>query len=57
VSRRLGYEDNGLSRTNTPTGVTELQHVRLTRERWQPGQWPVELSGVEATLPWFGLSG
>lgn len=57
VSRRLGYEDNGLSRTDTPTGVTELQHVRLTRDRWQPGQWPVEVSGVEATLPWFGLSG
>jgi RimJ/RimL family protein N-acetyltransferase len=56
VSRRLGYEDNGLSRTDTPTGVTDLQHVRLTRDRWRPGTWPVEVSGVEATLPWFGLS-
>ena len=57
VSRRLGYVDNGLSRTDTPTGVTELQHVRLTRDRWQPGQWPVEVTGVEGTLAWFGLSG
>jgi RimJ/RimL family protein N-acetyltransferase len=57
VSRRLGYVDNGLSRTDTPTGVTELQHVRLTRDRWQPGQWPVEVTGVEATLAWFGLGG
>jgi RimJ/RimL family protein N-acetyltransferase len=57
VSRRLGYVDNGLSRTDTPTGVTELQHVRLTREQWRPDGWPVEVSGVEPTLPWFGLSG
>jgi RimJ/RimL family protein N-acetyltransferase len=56
VSRRLGYVDNGLSRTDTPTGVTELQHVRLTRESWRPGRWPVEVAGVEAALPWFGLS-
>jgi RimJ/RimL family protein N-acetyltransferase len=57
VSRRLGYVDNGLSRTDTPTGVTELQHVRLIREHWQPGQWAVEITGVDAALPWFGLSG
>jgi RimJ/RimL family protein N-acetyltransferase len=57
VSRRLGYADNGLSRTNTPTGVSELQHVRLTREAWRQGQRPATVSGVEACLPWFGLSG
>jgi RimJ/RimL family protein N-acetyltransferase len=57
VSHRLGYVDNGLSRTDTPTGVTELQHVRLTREHWRPGQWSVEVAGVEAALPWFGLNG
>jgi RimJ/RimL family protein N-acetyltransferase len=57
VSRRLGYVDNGLSRTDTPTGVTELQHVRLIREQWQPGEWAVEITGVDAALPWFGLSG
>jgi RimJ/RimL family protein N-acetyltransferase len=56
VSRRLGYADNGLSRTNTPTGVSELQHVRLTREQWQAGQRPAAVTGAEACLPWFGLS-
>jgi RimJ/RimL family protein N-acetyltransferase len=57
VSRRLGYVDNGLSRTDTPTGVTELQHERLTRDRWQPGRWPVEVAGLETARAWFGLSG
>lgn len=57
VSRRLGYADNGLSRTNTPTGVSELQHVRLTREEWLAGQHTATVAGVEACLPWFGLSG
>jgi RimJ/RimL family protein N-acetyltransferase len=56
VSRRLGYVDNGLSRTDTPSGVTELQHVRLTREQWQPGQWPVEVTGLKPALAWFGLN-
>ncbi len=60
VSRRLGYADNGLSRTNTPTGVTDLQHVRLTREAWHAGETgraPARVRGIEACLPWFGLSG
>jgi RimJ/RimL family protein N-acetyltransferase len=57
VSRRLGYADNGLSRTNSPTGVIELQHVRLTGERWRADSHAVEVAGVEPCLPWFGLSG
>jgi RimJ/RimL family protein N-acetyltransferase len=62
VSYRLGYADNGVSRTNTPTGPFDLQHVRLTRETWQAAQASqasgrfVEISGVEACLPWFTLS-
>ena len=56
VSRRLGYADNGLSLTNTPTGVSELQHVRMTREAWHAGQRTATVSGVEACLPWFGLT-
>jgi RimJ/RimL family protein N-acetyltransferase len=55
VSRRLGYVDNGLSRTNTPTGVAELQHVRLLAETWRAGRHRVEIEGVEDCLPWFGL--
>jgi RimJ/RimL family protein N-acetyltransferase len=53
VSYRMGYVDNGLSRTNTPTGPFDLQHVRLTREAWRAGGRTAEVSGVEACLPWF----
>ena len=56
VSRRLGYADNGLSRTNSVNGVVELQHLRLTREVWAAGGHHVEVSGLEPCLPWFGLT-
>jgi RimJ/RimL family protein N-acetyltransferase len=56
VSRRLGYADNGVSRTNSPTGVIELQHVRLLAETWRAAPHHVEVSGFEACRPWFGLS-
>jgi RimJ/RimL family protein N-acetyltransferase len=55
VARRLGYVDNGLSRTNTPTGPWELQHVRLTRQAWRDGGRTAEVTGLEACLPWFGI--
>lgn len=55
VSRRLGYADNGVSLTNSPTGVIQLQHLRLTRERWLADGHRVDLSGADACLPWFGL--
>ena len=55
VSHRLGYVDNGLSRTNTPTGPFDLQHVRLTREVWRRGGRTAEVAGLDRCLPWFGL--
>jgi RimJ/RimL family protein N-acetyltransferase len=55
VSYRMGYVDNGVSRTNTPTGPFELQHVRLTREAWRAGGLTAEVAGVAACLPWFGI--
>jgi hypothetical protein len=55
VSYRMGYVANGLSRTVTPTGPFELQHVRLTREAWRAGGRTAEVTGVEACLPWFGI--
>jgi len=55
VSRRLGYVENGISLTDSPTGVVELQHLRLTREGWAPH--PVKVTGLEACLAWFGVSG
>ena len=48
VSYRMGYVDNGLSRTNTPTGPFELQHVRLTREAWRAAGRTAEVAGFEA---------
>lgn len=55
VSHRLGYVDNGISRTDSPAGVVELQHLRLTRATWQAAGHVVEVSGLEPCLPWFGL--
>ena len=55
VSHRMGYVENGLSRTITPTGPFELQHVRLTREAWRAGGRTAAVTGVEPCLPWFGL--
>jgi RimJ/RimL family protein N-acetyltransferase len=56
VSRRLGYVDNGLSRTRSPAGVIELQHVRLPADAWRAADHPADIVGIEACLPWFGLS-
>jgi RimJ/RimL family protein N-acetyltransferase len=55
VSRRLGYTDNGVSRSDGPRGPIDLQHLRLTRETWRATPHAVEIEGVAACLPWFGL--
>lgn len=57
VSRHLGYRDNGVSLSDSPTGPTELTHLRLTAERWRAsGQGrAVDVEGLEPCLPWFGL--
>ena len=57
VSRRLGYADNGLSRTNSQAGVIELQHLRLLAETWRTAGHRVEIEGVAACPQFFGLSG
>ncbi|GAA2137516.1 GNAT family N-acetyltransferase [Nocardioides koreensis] len=57
VSRRLGYVENGVSRTDSPAGVVELQHLRLTRDVWAARGHRVEVAGLGPCLPWFGLSG
>ena len=57
VSRRLGYADNGVSLIRTASGVEQLQHLRLTRDRWAADGHSVEVAGMDACLPWFGLSG
>jgi len=57
VSRRLGYADNGVSVIRTAAGAEQLQHLRLTRDRWVADAHAVTVSGIDACLPWFGLSG
>lgn len=57
VSRRLGYADNGVSLIQAAAGAEQLQHLRLTRERWLADLHTVEVTGIDACLPWFGLSG
>ena len=55
VSRRLGYAENGVSRTDSPHGVVELRHLRLTRETWRAAGHRVAVDGLEPCLAWFGL--
>jgi RimJ/RimL family protein N-acetyltransferase len=57
VSRRLGYADNGVSVIRTASGAEQLQHLRLTRDRWLADRHAVSVTGFDACLPWFGLSG
>jgi RimJ/RimL family protein N-acetyltransferase len=53
VSRRVGYAENGRSRIVDTSGeVVELQHFRLTVDRW-PGA-AVQVEGLPPVLPWFG---
>ncbi|WP_433292320.1 GNAT family N-acetyltransferase [Actinoplanes sp. CA-030573] len=55
VSRRIGYLDNGRSRiVDTGGDVAELQHLRLTADRWPGAEVTVE--GFDACRPWFGLA-
>ena len=58
VSRKLGYVDNGqkAKHRDGQGRVTEYR-LRLDRETWQAmrRQGEVDISGVEACLPMFGL--
>ena len=57
ISRQLGYRDNGVSLTENGSGVTELQHLRLTAPEWGSSKFGrgVEVSGLEACRTSFGL--
>ena len=54
VSRRLGYTDNGVGLIVETGGVAELQHLRLTRDRWAFGD-EVQVEGFGPARRWFGL--
>jgi RimJ/RimL family protein N-acetyltransferase len=57
VSRHLGYRDNGVSLTDSPTGVAELQHMRLTADQWRSSGLGLQVvvDDFEDCRPWFGL--
>jgi hypothetical protein len=54
VSRRLGYTDNGVGLILETGGVAQLQHLRLTADRWAFGD-EVEVTGFEPCRRWFGI--
>lgn len=57
VSRRLGYQDNGISRSRSPSGPCTLRHLILHRSGWTgSGRGrDVEVRGLERCGPWFGV--
>jgi RimJ/RimL family protein N-acetyltransferase len=57
VSKALGYEDNGVSRSLSPTGACTLRHMILHRAAWRAGgRGPeVRVEGLGGCAAWFGV--
>jgi len=56
VSRKLGYEPDGISRDARGDEAVVSDRLRLAREKWNPGKWPaVTVEGMAACRPMFGL--
>ena len=57
VTRRLGYEANGIDRALKRDAPADLMRFRMTRAHWETiRQGDIELVGVEACLPLLGLA-
>ena len=57
VSRKLGYADDGISRTLSRGKPAVTQRLRLSRADWEAHQTvPVSVHGLEPCLPMFGLA-
>ena len=56
VSRRLGYERDGISRDRRGDEVVVSDRLRLTRSRWDSltGRVPVQVTGLDAARSMFG---
>jgi RimJ/RimL family protein N-acetyltransferase len=56
VSRRIGYQPNGVSLIESPRGPAELTHLRLTAADWhRSGQGKeVTVTAFDPCRPWFG---
>jgi RimJ/RimL family protein N-acetyltransferase len=56
VSRRLGYEDNGIGRLSPEGTPRDVQRFRLTAERWRTIDRPaVSIEGLDSSLEMFGV--
>lgn len=56
VSRKLGYEPDGISRDARGDQVVVSDRLRLTRHRWQSQPQPeTTVTGFDACRPMFGL--
>jgi len=57
VSRKIGYLENGVSTSRSPSGAFQLQHLRITRQQWLANAWggQVKVAGLNACAPYFGL--
>jgi RimJ/RimL family protein N-acetyltransferase len=54
VSRSLGYLPNGSVRHKRDGGAAEMPRMRMNVSDWRAVPRPdVEISGLEACLPWF----
>jgi RimJ/RimL family protein N-acetyltransferase len=57
VSRKLGYEPDGIRRNLRRGAAATEQRLRLSRETWEKtsADVPVQIEGLEPCLPLFGL--
>ncbi|MEV5988824.1 GNAT family N-acetyltransferase [Streptomyces sp. NPDC052051] len=57
VSRKLGYQEDGIERHAVRAKPAVLHRLRLTAEQWQQHRLaPVKVEGLSECLPWFGLT-
>jgi len=58
VSRKLGYTDDGIERQVSRGRPATVRRLRLDRAVWAARRSvPVEIHGLEACLPFFGIAG
>jgi RimJ/RimL family protein N-acetyltransferase len=58
VSRRLGYQPDGVERHAVRGALSVLRRLRLTRDSWEQHRTiPTTIDGLTACLPRLGLSG
>ncbi|HEV2242687.1 MAG TPA: GNAT family protein [Streptosporangiaceae bacterium] len=57
VSRKLGYSDDGIDRQVSRGRPATVRRLRLDRAAWEARRSvPVEIHGLEACLPGFGIA-